>query len=266
MENSCKYLDHFFGRFVVHENRGIVGLKIGFVKGRLFVCGAIGHIDQSRVKAWFLDGPVPKGIHLFVGLKVWNLLNLAEERCICNISPPKQWYFLVGLVFGGSSRASFGFARTFEFQERRGDDPFVTILTRTAVKDSRRQKLVKASGTRPVLTRIQLEAYRILDSGATNVTDNTNHFLHASMLIFERNIEMISNRLTPFRLSENAFLSFQLLPRASFINNIRYFFLCPVFSSWTRIKKTCAKKKGSPRLIVLFIGEFQNRLAHPHVT
>lgn len=189
MENPSKDLYQLVGGIIVHENRGIVCLETGFVKGRLVLAGAIGHVYQSRVKAWFMDGPVPKGIHLFVGLKVGDLLYLAQIRGILlpllpailqkRCSASILWVSLGA----GSSRGAFGFDHAFEFQERRGRDPLVTILAWTSMEDAHRQELVKASNTRPVLTRIQLEAYRILDSGATNIARHTKNFLHDSCCI-----------------------------------------------------------------------------------
>ena len=109
MDDSCKDLDHLIGRIIIHKNGRIVDLEAGFVKSCLFLAGPIGDIDQSRVQIWLLDGPVPKGVHLLVGLKVGNLLDLAKEkiRALMGIGLFRaNIAFGFGFVSNGSSRAA----------------------------------------------------------------------------------------------------------------------------------------------------------------
>lgn len=69
-------------------------------------------------------------------------------------------------------------------------------------------------------------------------------------------------------LLENAFLSlFKLLPRASFMNKIRYFCFSAQFSSsrsWTRIKTTCAKKRVLRDLLLFYFFKFELHILTSH--
>ena len=131
---------------------------------------------------------MPKRIHLLVRLKVRNLLNRPDDgsgicwrlgRLLATFSLVANAVVAISFVNAWICRGMLRYwTLTFVswyFQERGRRDPLATVQTRTPTEYRCRHNLVEAPYTCPVRTRIQLEAYLVIDVGTTNVTRDALH-------------------------------------------------------------------------------------------